>query len=87
MMADDQLGPLADRLGGRRARDRQTGHDSIHGLGRIAPDQADIVPGLGQVRGRELVEPAGHVGDGGHCVIFQNATDFIQEAKRPCAVA
>ena len=48
MMAHDQLGPLVDRLGGRRGRHGQAGHDPRDLGVRIAPEQAHVVPGLGQ---------------------------------------
>ena len=50
-MADDQLRPLLDRLEGGLGRHGQAGHDPLDLPGRIAPEQAHVVPGFGQAAG------------------------------------
>ena len=56
MVRDDQICPLANRLGGDRRRDRQASQHALDPLGPVADEQPDIVPLRSQNGRSELVQ-------------------------------
>src|SRR5262249_9131617 len=65
----DQPRVLVDGLAGRRAGHGEAGHDLGDLDGRVAPEQPDVVPVLGEPARSKLLQPACNFGDGGHgCV-------------------
>ena len=63
-MRHHEVGLRGNRLSRDFRRERETGHHLADGAGRIAHEQPDIVPVLGEVRWRKSFEESNQVVDG-----------------------